>query len=102
MIEQADDSSRETRLRCREDFDPREVVRNVLSRINRVNFLGLSDEERQALLTELRERGHDDVAARIEKLEVDIARMATRKRTQKREQEQELGINEQISRAIKK
>jgi len=70
-------------------FDPREVVREVLSRSERATVLGLPEDDRQALLTELRERGHDDVADRLERLEADIARMAIRKQARQQEQEQE-------------
>jgi CRISPR/Cas system CSM-associated protein Csm5 (group 7 of RAMP superfamily) len=65
------------------------VVREVLSRSDRVTFLGLAEEDRQALLDELREHGHDHVADRLEALEADIARMAIRKQARQQEQEQE-------------
>jgi len=83
-------------------FDPRAVVRDVLNRSDRVTVLGLAEEDRQALLAELRERGHDDVADRLERLEADIARLAIRKQarqqTQEQEQEQEQQQEKELDR----
>jgi len=72
-----------------QDIDPRKVVSEVLSRSDRGVFLGLADEDRQALRDELHDRGHDSVANRLENLERDIAQIAKHRREQAHEQEPE-------------
>jgi len=68
-----------------QDIDPRKVVSEVLSRSDRGTFLGLEDEDRRALIDELRERDHNRVAERLEQLEADIARITKHQRDQERE-----------------
>jgi len=73
----------------RENFSIRDVFSKVFTLTNRFNIFDLSDEEQQDLLTQLRERGHNDLADRIEKLEAYIARMESRQYVQEQELEQQ-------------
>jgi len=82
-----------------QNFDPRQVVSDVLSRSERVTVLGLPDEDRQALLDELRERGHVVVADRLERLEADMARLSIRKQAQQQEKEKEQAQEQEAQQA---
>jgi hypothetical protein len=87
--------------------DPREVVRQVLERSDRGTFLGLANEDRHALLDELRERGHNRVAERLENLEANIeswqrAQEQVRQREPEQKQRQELDDDERIRREVER
>jgi len=70
--------------------DPRDIVRDVLSRSDRGHFLGLDPEQHAALLDELRERGHAELADEIDAL---AGRLAALK--QEREQQQEVEVEQE-------
>jgi len=73
LVLQEQEQDEHSRGAEQEHPDPREVVRQVLENSDRGTFLGLAEDDRQALVDKLHEKGHHAVADRLERIEAELA-----------------------------
>jgi len=88
-----DQLNEDTRARDITVTNPRDIVRDVLGRSDRGHFLDLDPEQHAALLDELRQSGHVELADQIENLAGRLAAVR-----QEREQQQQQGVESEVER----